>query len=333
MSQKCPKCSTAVEHDFGVTSCTKCGAILFVDFDGQIEVSNPDIHAKTEEPVPTPSATTAQKSQPVPMMNVKAHLDTESAVREETVPHAMMLEDFTEHENAEADVNQAAEDVFKPNFEYQNQVSEGSESPIHFGGEYGSAAPTYGEGELDAQPLEEAAALDEADAYTHIPAPPAELVAASEAEAQADNGEYADLKLDENAWQGGGSSETVFLTQQPSDRQQASGLVDFSDVVDFANSSELDNSALVYTLRIEGIDHRDTRRKVESVLAEPRLNFHLKDILPQIRGGVLELRDLSPIKTSFIASKLREEAVEFRWKQSVYDGSTDSDFGATGTES
>lgn len=101
------------------------------------------------------------------------------------------------------------------------------------------------------------------------------------------------------------------------------GPVDFSDVVNFANS-EFDNSSLVYSLRIEGIDHKETRQKVLDVLGDIRLNIHVKDLIPTIKGGILELHDLNPVKANIIASRLRDEEVTFRWRQSVFQSQSEN---------
>lgn len=105
---------------------------------------------------------------------------------------------------------------------------------------------------------------------------------------------------------------------QEAKQEVADGPVDFSDVVDYANASELDDSPLVYTLTIEGIDHGDIRKRIVEVLSDIRLNIHVKDLLPQIKDGILELHDLSPIKAHIIASRLREETVVYHWRQGVF---------------
>lgn len=119
-------------------------------------------------------------------------------------------------------------------------------------------------------------------------------------------------------WSEQSLEEQIALPVEPTQEQQPITEVNFSDVVEYANQTELDNTPLVYTLWIEGIDRKETRDKVIEVLKDIKFNLHLKEILPTIRGGVLELRDLNPVKTSLIATRLREEAVTFRWKQNVY---------------
>lgn len=241
MSQ-CPKCGASVDHDFGVTSCAKCAAVLFVDFDGQVQMADP-AGGEAQEPPQSENIETLNEPPDSELQAPAAEpLAWENPIEEEDLSESVLAEEAIENDPpSEVESFGATEEVDPP-------------------------------------------------AVSEPPAP---------------------------------------LTN-----------LDFSDVLEFANRAELDNTPLLYTLWIEGIDHREIRRKVESVLSEPRLNFHLKELLPSIRGGILELRDLNPAKTNFIANRLRGEAVRFRWRQSVFGSESESEPGAedlslseTGTES
>lgn len=253
MSQ-CPKCGAPVDHDFGVTSCAKCAAVLFVDFDGQIQMADPaggEVSA-----VSTLAPTDSSQLEEIQALSEVQDSDLQVSQSESLA--------VWENSPIEEDAPVLVDDVIDADVP--------SELPTEFSGAFGD------EMESNSPPISEPVA-------------------------------------------------------SPSN-------LDFSDVLEFANRAELDNTPLLYTLWIEGIDHRDIRRKVEAVLSEPRLNFHLKELLPSIRGGILELRDLNPAKTNFIANRLRGEAVRFRWRQSVFGSESESEPGAadlglpeTGTES
>ena len=269
MAEVCPSCGTAVEHDFGVTTCAGCGVVLFVDFDGKVQISAPETVAA--DPVSEPAAT-------------------------EIAPVAFetTFEQNYESPAESADVSlelppipESFDSLAEPNFE----------NPVE---------PSY---ETAYEQTEESAAV--------IP-PPSDF---SSEDYLGTNESVAPV-------------EAAFVNEAPVQAKQGPDetMLDFSDVVDFANRSELDNNSLYYLLRIEGIDHKDIRRKVESVLADPKLNFHLQELLPTIRGGVLELTNLSPVKASVIASRLREESVEFRWSQSIYDTSSAEGNDQTGAD-
>lgn len=219
MSGNCPKCGTRIVHDFGIVSCHECGAILSIDFDGNVSLSDPDEHAAAPVAVPEP---------------------------------------------VEVDPEDPMQQPFPVDFQSVSPI----EAEFH---------------EEDSSPSSEPS----------VPAEP-----------------EPEPEFQEN-W--------IQQEEQTSGPPPApTGPIDFSDVAEYANSVELDNSPLVYAFRIEGIDHKDIRKKVLDVLSDIRLNIHVKDLIPTIKGGILELHDLSPVRASIIASRLREEAVTFRWRQSVF---------------
>lgn len=237
MANSCPKCTTNVEHDFGVFVCTKCGAVLFVDFDGNVQLSSPEDAAQVSE--------TADQPISIPELEPLSF---------ETEPESFQLSELEE------------------------------------------AAP-------------ESEILAEADPSIE---PVAEPIADPAAESASENAQNM-------AWFDQGVDDALNAEPQaPAAAQSTVTEVNFQDVADYANQMELDNSPLVYTLWIEGIDRKEVRLKVIEVLKDVKFNLHLKELIPTIRGGVLEIRDLNPVKTSLIATRLREESVTFRWKQNVF---------------
>lgn len=217
MASACPKCAVQISEDFGIISCPGCGAILSIDFDGNVSLSDSDEHAALGAESETPSG----MPDPEPVAEFQFEDD-------------QSVQPVENHDSQELQTVQPVE-----NIESEESVGEFQENWL-------------GEEPVNASP----------------PAP--------------------------------------------------EGPLDFADVIDFANSVELDNSPLVYAFRIEGIDHKDIRKKVMDVLSDIRLNIHIKDLIPTIKDGILELQHLSPIRASIIASRLREEAVIFRWRQSVF---------------
>ncbi len=221
MGNSCPKCSSSIDHDFGVFVCTKCGAVLFVDFDGNVQLSTPETGGS-----PTFEA-----------KEIEQISEIQEIQEIEIIPEEI-IEKAAEELVADLALEPAPE--FVANNDWADQSVEDSMAAAN-------------------------------------PPPPAPS--------------FADRPVTD---------------------------VNFDDVVEYANQTELDNSPLVYTLWIEGIDRKETREKVIEVLKDIKFNLHLKEIIPTIKGGVLELRDLNPVKTSLIATRLREESVRFRWKQNVF---------------
>jgi hypothetical protein len=60
MSQQCPQCSNPIEADFGVVTCSRCQSVLFVDMEGNVQLS---------EPSSSQSAAPAEHAQEIPQEN------------------------------------------------------------------------------------------------------------------------------------------------------------------------------------------------------------------------------------------------------------------------
>lgn len=259
MGKSCPKCSSGIDHDFGVFVCAKCGSVLFVDFDGNVQLSTPETAAGDSSSSGDSSTGSAESSQ----NEIQNESHIAPAIED---PFPLAAEPIGESDAAESGVD-----------EYSDAVSIEPEAPI-----------INHDFSQDLFQVEDPAA----------------------AQTQGDDAQVMQLPVEESP----NFSQPDFQRGPP----PAVTEVNFEDVIDYANQIELDNTPLVYTLWIEGIDHKEVRDKVIEVLKDIKFNLHLKEIIPTIKGGVLELRDLNPVKTSLIATRLREEAVSFRWKQSVY---------------
>lgn len=306
MSASCPKCQTPLDDaDFGIKVCSKaeCGAMLFVDFDGQVQLSG-------EDSVREPEA--------VPVIQVHSHLDSASAGKEETFPHSIPVENIEDEEqspgskdlNSFAAEEPAGDDGAAPSHPGWMVSDSSVEETIALGSTSSSEYPAeFGDEVIDA------AIEHEAEATTEVVGEAANEEVGEAHQPPTDSAEWFDQPL-----------EHGFTTPaQMNVTANVSEIVDFTDVVEFANSSELDNSPLVYHLWITGIDRRDVRSQVEDVLSDSRLNFHLPDVMKTLKDGVLELRDLNPVKASFIAARLRDEAVNFRWQQSIFGSESSSE--------
>lgn len=254
MFAKCPKCKSVLEDpDFGIKVCgnAACGAMLFVDFEGSVQLSGEDAE---------PSAA----------------YDFEGAL------HAT-------NQQADQQPDQPLEPAESPDPAMDRSGHKGWMT------ENGSNEETLAQGA--------------------IPPPPADLVAQVAAEVEVD---AADSTLNEADWDDAPLDSQFSTPADLNINTENSDTVDFSDVVDYGNSAQLDNNPLAYSMRIYGIDSRSIRNFVEEVLMDTRLNFHLADVMVGLKSGVLTIRNLSPVKASFIASKLRGEAVEFRWRQEIF---------------
>jgi hypothetical protein len=192
----CPACGNAIEADFGVVTCGRCQTVLFVDMDGNIQVS---VASGSESPMEVPI-------------------------------------------------------VESPNFD---QVLDGA--PMDFPDVMQSPGTT---------PTQEG--LSNFD------------------------------------------SLTVALPDQ-SPRSLA------QEVDEFANSENGTMGALSYWVKIEGIDTKELRTQVERVFADPKLMLDWSELLEAMVGGVIEIKQVNPVKASRLVQKLNDLPVKVSWRQSVYD--------------
>ncbi len=114
-----------------------------------------------------------------------------------------------------------------------------------------------------------------------------------------------------------------------SEQNEAPSLVEnFSDVVEFANSdlSQVQDGAYAYSVLVTGIDTKEIRKEIHDTLMDERLGVSSE--LESIHEGVLEIRNLNPVKASVIVNRLRGMNVKIQWVQyaiTEMDISRDSD--------
>ncbi len=104
------------------------------------------------------------------------------------------------------------------------------------------------------------------------------------------------------------------------DREKSSSGMnqDFSDVADYGNAqASSEKGFLRYNLRIVGLDSVEIEQEILSVLEDPRFNWNAKEILKSQKEGVLEIKNLNPIKAMCLVSELSFLSVGLSWSQSM----------------
>ncbi len=89
----------------------------------------------------------------------------------------------------------------------------------------------------------------------------------------------------------------------------------FKDVVEFANTEQPSQGfgALVYDLKIQGVDTPEIREEVSACLSDKRLKLEAADIMKQIEKGVLLIKHLNPVKAAVIVTRMRHLPVKLSW--------------------
>ena len=91
---------------------------------------------------------------------------------------------------------------------------------------------------------------------------------------------------------------------------------DFSDVEKYGNTqASSEKGFLRYDLRIVGLDSLEIEQEVLSVLEDPRFKWDAREILGSQKEGVLEIKNLNPVKAMCLVSGLSFVSVELSWKQ------------------
>ena len=90
----------------------------------------------------------------------------------------------------------------------------------------------------------------------------------------------------------------------------------FKDVEQYGNApASSEKGFLRYDLRIAGLDSKETEKEVLLVLDDPRFNWSAKEILQSQKDGVLEIKNLNPVKAMCLVSELSTLSVQLSWKQ------------------
>lgn len=87
----------------------------------------------------------------------------------------------------------------------------------------------------------------------------------------------------------------------------------------YANSemSAAKNGPLVVSLIISGIDAKDLRDEIRQALQDSRFGWDALALMAQIKGGVLRIDRVSPVKATIIINRIKNLSVKIRWEQNA----------------
>lgn len=87
----------------------------------------------------------------------------------------------------------------------------------------------------------------------------------------------------------------------------------------YANSemSSAQNGPLVVTLIISGIDAKDLRDEVRQALQDSRFGWDAAALMSNIKGGVLRIEQVSPVKATIVINRIKNLSVRIRWEQNA----------------
>jgi len=91
---------------------------------------------------------------------------------------------------------------------------------------------------------------------------------------------------------------------------------DLSEIADFGNSekSQASEGSLCYRIKISDIDSQALRDSLEDILSDSKFLWDEKNIISEIKEGVLVMRDISPAKAIILIHRLREMPLNVYWE-------------------
>lgn len=284
---KCPSCQTTLKEDFGLTTCSGCGAVCFVDLDDNASL-------QSEE-----------------MQNLEsANQDEDNAEFNTDEP----LQDLSTDElNGEAsleayqeDSNLGAEEGVK---DFENlEANEFSSSAE------GEALDYNEQGYSDLTPeqnfFETAASEEELEDHTTEEQPIEEEVLEENLEL-GDNPLATEDPLEEDIE----AEEPLFEEDLPSEPSMSAE--DFKSEIElFGNldSESFQSGAYFFDITISGIDSKDIREEILESLDNDKLKLEHESFPKKIRDGVLKLHQIPAVKAFIIIQTLSHLKCELDWE-------------------
>lgn len=87
----------------------------------------------------------------------------------------------------------------------------------------------------------------------------------------------------------------------------------------YANSehSSAPNGPLVVSIVISGIDAKDLRDEIRQALQDSRFGWDVAVLMSGIKGGVLRIDRISPVKATVILNRIKNLSVQIHWEQNA----------------
>ena len=87
-------------------------------------------------------------------------------------------------------------------------------------------------------------------------------------------------------------------------------------IADFGNA-DLGQVAFNYTILISGIDTGAIRSQIQEAITDAKFGWNAGQLMAQIKGGVLTIRSVNPVKASILIQRVKYLPVKISWRQDV----------------
>ena len=282
---RCTNCGNQLERGFGLVNCLKCGTLLFIDLEGQVEraEANQVQGLNPSEPPPPPIQ--------VPLNDpLAAEPDFLMPPLEEAPPVAKPA---------------SKPPPLKEKASAPSPLS--SPSPRSSGVKRREEADPPARGETRSRPV----VSPDATRVVRTGAEDAELGAESPPLEQSDFPQNFEVPpISDGSYEDGEGAVDFLKGRSPA----GEGL---DAVRNFGNSdlSQGQDGAVYFDVVISGVDSKKIRDELRDCLTDRRFLWDVDELIKSIRKGELKLQGLSAVKASVILARLKELPVELKWAQ------------------
>ncbi len=280
----CPRCGYKVDQDFGVFTCPQCQAVLFIDLDGNVQVSEPNSAGEISSP---------QASQDFPEMPVNSgaspSLGDSGAVASENSLQSKVTPSI-QAEAGTGNPRKIPQPIPKPiPPKSPIQVPTAPRPPTPLNQTTQSLGASSGQQTNPFLPPQ----LAEKLAQAGLPGFPAKVA-----------------RVQTNAPPVAKKSAPAAVATRPKISLQDLA----KEISDLANDNEAPQ-LLSYEIQIEGIDTSELRQKILDALSDNRFRWEARVLLSQIKNGQLSLPRLNPAKAMVMIRRLQALPVRITWIQ------------------
>lgn len=92
---------------------------------------------------------------------------------------------------------------------------------------------------------------------------------------------------------------------------------DMREIANFGNSDEslAREGAYRFNLTVMGIDSAEIKAEVKDALSDGRFLWNIETMFNEMQDGVLQIKDLSAVKSALVVQRLKVLPVDIKWEQ------------------
>ena len=284
----CPKCGGLIEADFGVITCPQCHAVLFIDMDGGIQVSDPESqNGESFSILETVASNEAQPSLPSLPQSPSQFLNKNENHFNHGNGHINSENGFPGKSSAES-----------------NYFSEEQDSKIGSQDSNETTFPSFSlQGDLPEQKISQG--VSDYSMRTQ-----GSLDTNTDLDSETETELETELeKNSDSSWElwGKVSRRSRELTYQPISIESFK-----RSITEFAQNESY--SELTYSLLIAGVDTGELRQKLLEILSDKRFLWDPQEVIRNLKSGHVEVGPLSAIKCAIILRRISEYNFEVKYK-------------------